>query len=99
MPVPMNVLKLPHPLHDRWPSIKIILVSGQVARDKEDRPANSRFFKKPVEVREMIAELQGMIGKGALKIIPTAPLERALAVESNPSQQTLTAENSTLRLL
>jgi two-component sensor histidine kinase len=99
MPGTMNGLKLAHAVHERWPSIKIILLSGQVAPDEEDRPANSRFFKKPVEVREMIAELQGMIGKGELKIIPVAPHEIAPAVESNPSQQTLTAENSTLRLL
>src|SRR5437762_3647053 len=99
MPGTMNGLKLAHAVHERWPSIKIILVSGQVAPNKEDRPANSRLFEKPVEVREMIAELQGMIGQGALKITPTAPHETTLAVESNPSQQTLTAENSTLRLL
>src|SRR3982075_3368543 len=39
MPGSMNGLKLAHAVHERWPAIKIILVSGQVAPDKEDRPA------------------------------------------------------------
>jgi two-component sensor histidine kinase/DNA-binding NarL/FixJ family response regulator len=107
MPGTMNGLKLAHAVHERWPSIKIILVSGQVTPNEADRPANSRFFEKPVEVQKMIAELQDMIGQGSLKIIPTeiaarangAPRETTTPVEPIPSQQTLTAENSTLRLL
>ena len=71
MPGTMNGLKLAHAVHERWPLIKIILVSGQVTPAAADRPADSRFFGKPVEVQQMIAELQGMIGQGALKIIPT----------------------------
>jgi two-component sensor histidine kinase len=104
MPGTMNGLKLAHAVHERWPSIKIILVSGQVTPDEKDRPANSRFFGKPVEVQQMIAELQGMIGRGSLEIIPTkitdsAPSPVAIRMESDAAQQTLTAENGTLRLL
>ena len=96
MPGTMNGLKLAYAVHERWPSIKIILVSGQVTLNSEERPTDSRFFRKPVEVQQMIAELQAMIGQGSLKIIPA---EIALPVDPVPSQQTLTAENSTLRLL
>ena len=71
MPGTMNGLKLAHAVHERWPLIKIILVSGQVTPNEEDRPANSRFFGKPVEVQQMIAQLQDMIGQGSLKIIPS----------------------------
>src|SRR6267154_4128033 len=78
MPGTMNGLKLAHAVHERWPSIKIILVSGQVTPNEADRPANSRFFEKPVEVQKMIAELQDMIGQGSLKIIPAE-----IAVRSN----------------
>jgi two-component sensor histidine kinase len=107
MPGTMNGLKLAHAVHERWPSIKIILVSGQITPEKEDRPANSRFFEKPVKVQQMIAELQEMIGRGPLKIIPTditartngAPSDITVPAESNASQQTLTAENGSLRLL
>src|SRR3977135_1357710 len=50
MPGSMNGLKLAHAVHERWPSIKIILVSGQVTPAEGDRPINSRFFEKPLEV-------------------------------------------------
>src|SRR5688572_32147724 len=43
MPGTMNGLKLAHAVHERWPSIKIILVSGQVTPEEGDRPINSRF--------------------------------------------------------
>src|SRR5215218_2634355 len=72
MPGTMNGLKLAHAVHERWPSIKIILVSGQVTPNEADRPANSRFFGKPLGVEQMIAELQAMVGAGALQIVPIA---------------------------
>src|SRR6202790_1300218 len=55
MPGSMDGLKLAHAVHDRWPAIRIILVSGQVKPSDADRPADSRFFGKPVEVKQMIA--------------------------------------------
>src|SRR5580693_2940170 len=48
MPGSMDGLKLAHAVHDRWPEIKIILVSGQVNPSDEQRPADSRFFCKPL---------------------------------------------------
>src|SRR6188474_2081761 len=60
MPGTMDGLKLAHAVHDRWPSIKIILVSGQVKLGDTEKPANSRFFGKPLKVKQMIAELQEM---------------------------------------
>jgi len=107
MPGTMNGLKLAHAVHERWPSIKIILVSGQVTPSDSDKPADSLFFGKPLGVQQMIAELQGMIGQGALKIIPPEvpdrpnqdPGELVTATEANNSRQILTAENDSLRLL
>ena len=66
----MNGLKLAHAVHERWPKIKIILVSGQLTLTDADKPADSRFYGKPLEVKAMIAEMQDMMGKGALEIIP-----------------------------
>jgi two-component sensor histidine kinase len=104
----MDGLKLAHAVHLRWPTIKIILVSGQVRVSDADKPAHSRFFGKPLEVKQMIAELQDMIGAGALKIVPDTVLP--LAVEAiaqanngdstlSAAQEVLTAENDSLRLL
>ena len=72
MPGSMDGLKLAHAVHDRWPDIKIILVSGQVKPSDAERPADSRFFGKPLGVEQMVAELQAMVGAGALKIVPGA---------------------------
>ena len=44
MPGTMDGLKLAHAVHDRWPAIKIILVSGQVKPSDDDKPVDSRFF-------------------------------------------------------
>src|SRR5215207_6524713 len=74
MPGSMDGLELANAVHDRWPSIKIILVSGQVTPSEEDKPTESRFFGKPLEVKRMIAELQGMVGAGALAIVPEAAM-------------------------
>src|SRR6266404_5983131 len=101
MPGTMNGLKLAHAVHERWPAIKIILVSGQVTPSEGDRPANSRFFGKPLEVQQMIAERQDMIGQGTLKIVPTANIPNGTTPprERATSQHDLTAENDSLRLL
>jgi CheY-like chemotaxis protein len=62
MPGSMDGLKLAHTVHERWPSIKIILVSGQLKPSNIDIPADSRFFGKPLEAKAMIAQMQCMIG-------------------------------------
>ena len=62
MPGGMDGLGLAHAVHERWPPIKIILVSGRLQPASVDIPADSRFFGKPLEAKEMIAEMQSMIG-------------------------------------
>jgi CheY-like chemotaxis protein len=62
MPGSMDGLGLAHSVHDRWPPIKIILVSGQLNLANIAIPAGSRFFGKPLEAKVMIAQMQGMIG-------------------------------------
>ena len=109
MPGSMDGLKLAHAVHNRWPSIKIILVSGQVRVSDGDTPADSRFFGKPLEAKQMIAELQQMVGAGALKIIPEVAIPLAAETPATAqsanmpprfaAQEFLTAENDSLRLL
>jgi two-component sensor histidine kinase/CheY-like chemotaxis protein len=109
MPGSIDGLKLAHAVHDRWPSIKIILVSGQVKPSDAERPAHSRFFGKPLGVDQMIAELQDMIGAGALRIFPDTtilpmnvelPGAESIAPSPRSAQEVvLSAENDNLRLL
>jgi CheY-like chemotaxis protein len=61
MPGSMDGLKLAHAVHRRWPSIKIILVSGQLELADLDIPLDSRFFEKPLEGKVMIAQMRSMI--------------------------------------
>jgi two-component sensor histidine kinase/CheY-like chemotaxis protein len=101
MPGTMDGLKLAHAVHDRWPAIKIVLVSGHVKPSEAETPTNSRFFRKPLAVDEMISQLQTMIGAGALKILPnttTDPGENP-EVARSPQESVLVAENDNLRLL
>ena len=113
MPGSMDGLKLAYAVHERWPLIKIILVSGQLNLTDEDKPADSRFFGKPLDGKRMIGEMQDMMGKGALKIVPddiSVLIAKAShseasgktarpALASATSQEFLTAENDSLRLL
>lgn len=109
MPGSMDGLKLAHAVRDRWPSIKIILVSGQVKLSDAEKPANSRFFGKPLEVKQMIAELQEMVGEDAPAIVPETvmPLVVEALARAKPggsllgsaAEDSLTAENDSLRLL
>src|ERR1700710_2698762 len=62
MPGSMDGLHLAHAVRERWPLIKIILVSGQLKLTDGDKPADSRFFGKPIDVKQMIAEMKDMIG-------------------------------------
>ena len=62
MPGSMDGLGLAHSVHDRWPPIKIILVSGQLKLANIDIPPDGRFFSKPLEAKAMIAQMQSMIG-------------------------------------
>lgn len=87
MPGSMDGLRLAHLAHTRWPHIKIILVSGQIAVTDSDKPEDSKFFPKPLEIQKMIVELKDMVGSGALKILPTLSAENG----------TLTQENKELR--
>jgi hypothetical protein len=66
-------------------------VSGQVNLSDADKPSDSRFFGKPLQTKQIIAEIQEMVGMGALKIAPL--------VKSSAAETELTAENGSLRLL
>lgn len=99
MPGTIDGLKLAHNVHKRWPTIKIILVSGQVNLSDAEKPEESRFFGKPLVSDHMIAELQQMAGLGNLKVIPNDAIVMAVEDLAIISERNLTAENGSLRLL
>src|SRR3954469_22301348 len=83
MPGTLDGLKLAHAVHKRWPAIKIILVSGQVNLSDAEKPADSRFFGKPLQTDQMIAEIRNMVGIGVLTIadIEEKPLAAGLGMQ------------------
>jgi two-component system, response regulator PdtaR len=59
MPGSMDGLKLAHAVRDRWPPIKILIVSGKVqVHSSELPPSNSCFVGKPYQTAAMVAELR-----------------------------------------
>ena len=62
MPGSMDGLKLAHAVRDRWPPIKILLVSGQQRLQSSDLPSNSCFVGKPYQATAMFDELRSMVG-------------------------------------
>ncbi|SEM23741.1 response regulator [Bradyrhizobium sp. OK095] len=62
MPGSMDGVKLAHAVRNRWPPVKIVVVSGHKQVDQDELPQGSRFFSKPFQSDKMIAELRKLIG-------------------------------------
>jgi two-component system, response regulator PdtaR len=60
-PGTMDGLKLAHAVRNRWPPIKIVMVSGKTHLSESELPSNSKFFAKPYAVSAMIFELQASL--------------------------------------
>ena len=62
MPGSMDGLKLAHAVRDRWPPIKILVVSGKKRLQSSDLPSNSCFVGKPYQASALVEELRSMVG-------------------------------------
>ena len=60
MPGTMDGLKLAHAIRNRWPPIKIVMVSGKTHLAELELPSNSKFFAKPYAVSAMISGIAGI---------------------------------------
>lgn len=47
MPGSMDVLSLAAAVRDRWPTIKLIVISGKARPGSQEMPVGSRFVSKP----------------------------------------------------
>ena len=63
MPGQMDGVGLAHAVHERWPRIRIIVVSGQLNPPSTELPPRSRFFGKPLQAGQMICQMRNMIGQ------------------------------------
>ena len=62
MPGSIDGLKLAHAVRNRWPPIKILVVSGKQRLQSSDLPSNSRFLRKPYQASTLVEELRSMVG-------------------------------------
>jgi CheY-like chemotaxis protein len=53
-------LPLARQVHDRWPHIRIIVVSGQAMPQPCELPAGSRFYRKPYDAETMVRHVREM---------------------------------------
>jgi two-component system, response regulator PdtaR len=58
----MNGMELAHAVDKRWPSVKIIVVSGQPGLSEADLPVSSLFLAKPYHDDEMAFEIRALMG-------------------------------------
>jgi DNA-binding response OmpR family regulator len=56
----MNGVQLANSVRGRWPPIRIFVVSGHVEVDPTELPPESKFFRKPFDTDEMIAEIRAL---------------------------------------
>lgn len=61
MPGGMDGMELAHAVSNRWPPIKIIVVSSR--SPKGDLPAGGRYFAKPYHGGTMISEIRSLIDR------------------------------------
>jgi len=58
----MNGVDLAHEVDKRWPSVKIIVVSGQPGLSESNLPAKALFLTKPYHDDEMAFEIRALMG-------------------------------------
>jgi DNA-binding NtrC family response regulator len=61
----MDGVELAHVVDIRWPSIKIIVVTGKSGFRESDLPKKSLFLSKPYHDEEMLFEIRSLIGASA----------------------------------
>ena len=61
MPPGMNGTELVAIVRDRWPPIKIILLSGQFALGEIDLPEGGMFFRKPYRSEAVVAAMNQLV--------------------------------------
>jgi len=70
MPGTMDGLRLAHAVRDRWSTVKILVVSGQMRPGQADLPPNARFIEKPYRAALMVEELRLLVGSPISVTVP-----------------------------
>ena len=65
MPGGMDGIRLAHYVRDRWPPIKLIVISGKVGVTPSELPPGSRFFPKPAQEQVLLSAVRELASGGA----------------------------------
>jgi two-component system, response regulator PdtaR len=61
MPGTMDGIELAHYIRDRWPSVRLIVVSGKFVIDPPKLPLGAKFFAKPYRETSVVEAMTGML--------------------------------------
>ena len=61
MPGSMNGLELAHVVFERWPDMKILVVSGKVRPVEDELPPGGCFVDKPYRPADLLRELRHLL--------------------------------------
>jgi two-component system, response regulator PdtaR len=64
MPGTMDGIELAHYIRNRWPPVKLIVVSGNGVIDPQALPRGARFFHKPYRETSIVEAMTGMLSSG-----------------------------------
>jgi FixJ family two-component response regulator len=59
----MSGIGLVHYIRKRWPSVKLIVVSGHREIGSEELPAGARFFHKPYRETSIVEAMTGLLSE------------------------------------
>ncbi len=63
MPGSLDGLKLSHYISERWPPVRLIVVSGRTTVEESHLPAGARFFSKPYNENNVIEVMRSMLSE------------------------------------
>ena len=61
MPGTMDGIELAHYIRNRWPPVKLIVVSGRREIASEELPPGARFFGKPYRETSIVEAMVGLL--------------------------------------
>ena len=65
MPGTMDGIKLAHYVRERWPPVRLIVVSGDARVREGDLPVGARFFAKPYRESAVAGAMMSMLSSPA----------------------------------
>jgi CheY-like chemotaxis protein len=61
MPGTMDGIELAHYIRNRWPPVRLIVVSGKALVDPPELPPGAKFFAKPYRETSIVEAMTGML--------------------------------------